>query len=283
MKLYKTIILAGAALVVAASCGKLNQMPVFNDADAFASFDKAKVSAAETAGVVRIPVTIASVNPIETDVVYSIDAQNPKCTAVENVDFELVDNSAVLHFADGARTAYIEINILPHTGDYTGDKSVIIKLDSSADVNLGFEKSCELVINDLDHPLANILGSYTLTGYGAVTFVKDPDDVSVVHIENIFTATQNWCGKTIDMIGQVSADLSTIVIPLPIDFGYTYSNGQNLKVYAADAQKMYDDISSITLTKTNTGYACEQYGLCTYIKGAGWLEWVDPPFTLTKQ
>lgn len=283
MKLYKTIILAGAALVVAASCGKLNQMPVFNDADAFASFDKAKVSAAETAGVVRIPVTIASVNPIETDVVYSIDAQNPKCTAVENVDFELVDNSAVLHYADGARTAYVEINILPHTGNYTGDKSVIIKLDSSADVNLGFEKTCELVINDLDHPLANILGEYTLAGYGTISFEKDPDDVSVIHIVDIFTASQNWCGKTIDMIGQVSADLSTIVIPLPIDFGVTYSNGEPFRIYACDAEKVYMDISSITLEKTDTGYSNEQYGLVSYIKGAGYYEWIDPPFALVKK
>lgn len=285
MKLYKTIILAGAALVVAASCGKLNQMPVFNDADAFASFDKDRISVSEDVGVARIPVTVASLNPMDISVVYSVDAANEKCTAVAGTNFELVDPTGVLSFADGARTAYIEIRILPIHGaaGYTGDKSIIIKLDSAGDINLGHEKTCEIVINDQDHPLSSILGAYSANGYGVITLEKDPTDVTIVHCRDIFTISQNWCGKPIDVVGQVSSDLSKIVIPLPVDFGYTYSNGENLKVYAADAQIAYLDVSSITLEKTETGYKCEEYSLITYIKGAGYLEWPDPPFILVKQ
>ena len=285
MKLNRTIILAGAVLVMAASCKGLNQLPQWSDADNFAAFDKTQISVSEDAGSVRIPVTIASLNPVKTTVVYSVDAQNEKCTAVEGTNFSLKDPSAVLSFDNDARTAYIELNITPIHGDagYTGDKSIILKLDSANGVKIGFAKSCEIVISDQDHPLASILGQYSATGYGTFTFEKDPTDVTIIHCRDIFTATQNWCKKPIDIIGQVSADKSQIVIPLPVDFGYTYSNGENLKVYAADASKAYLDMASITLVKTDTGFKCEEYSLITYIKGAGYVEWPDPPFNLIKQ
>lgn len=283
MKLYKTIILTGAALVVAASCAKMNQRPVFNPADSFAAFDKTVMSASEEAGRVQIPVTIGSIDPIATTVTYSVDTENS--TAIAGTHFNLVDPSAVLTFANDARTAYIELDILPIRGEagYTGDKVIYLNLNGSNDVKMGNSKVCKFTINDLDHPLSAILGEYVLNGTATLTFEKDATDVTVVHSYDAFATTQNWCGMPLDMIGQVSKDMETIVIPLPIDTGYTYSNGENLKIYACDATSVYYDIASITLTRTENGYACQDYGLISYIKGAGYVEYYDPPFVLVKK
>lgn len=286
MKLYKTIILASATLIAVASCGKLNQRPVFNPADSFAAFDKASMSATEEAGVVKIPVTIASIDPIATTVTYSVDVENS--TAVEGTHFNLVDPSAVLSFANDARTAYIELEIIPVRGEagYTGDKVIYLELTGSNDVNMGSNKVCKFTINDLDHPLSAILGEYVVNGSATITLEKDPTDVSVIHVYDIFPATQSFIGSEgkVHLIGQVSKDLSTIVIPLPADTGYTYSNGNNFMIYALDGEYVLFDVASITLVKTPTGYVCEDYGLIAYIKGAGGVgDYFMPPFTLVKK
>lgn len=286
MKL-NNIILAGAVILMAASCSRLNQTPVFNADDSFAAFDRASMSATEEAGRVKIPVTIASIEPVATTVSYSVDTQ--ASTAVEGVNFKLVDPSAVLSFDGKDRTAYIELDILPIRGDegYTGDKVVVISLDNANGLKIGNEKTCRFTINDLDHPLSAILGEYIIadgSSTGTITIEKDPDDVTVVHFPDLMAATQTWVGSEypFDIIGQVSDDLSTIVIPLPVDTGYTYSNGENLKIYACDAQYVYYDQPSITLTKTPTGFSSGEYGIMSYIKNAGYVQAWDP-FTLTKK
>ena len=282
MKLNK-IILAGVA-ILAASCSGLNELPKFDAADSFAAFDNSEVAASEDAGRVQIPVTIGSLDPVTTTVTYEVDTTS---TAVAGTHFNLVDPSAVLSFADGARTAYIEVDLLPiHGADgYTGDKKVVINLLASNGVKIGANRVCTLTINDQDHPLASILGDYVLNGSATVTMAKDAKDITVVHFPNLMSSTRTWVGAnySFDIVGQVSADMSTIVISLPVDTGYTYSNGENLKIYACDSDNVYFDVSSITLTKTATGYACEEYGLISYIKNAGYVEYYDPPFTLVKK
>lgn len=293
MKLYKTIILAGAALVVAASCGKIDHAKdyVWTDADNFAAFNSVKVPVSEDIGVAKIPVTIASTNPVNTTVTYSVDKENPKCTAVEGTDYALVDPFAQLVFEEGAREAFIEINIYPIHGaaGYTGDKSIILKLDAADGINLGFERVCEVVISDQDHPLAPILGAYNITDADGTTGVihieKDPDDVTIVHFPDICYGLMAWYGDftTPDIIGQVSADMKTIVIPLPVDTGYTYQ-GVPIVVYACDLNNIYYDMSSITLTATDNGFSSGDYGIFGYIKGVGCnSDWGYDPFVLVKQ
>ena len=280
MKLYR-IILTGAAILAFVACSKLNESPVFKAEDAFASFDKTSMAAREDAGRVFIPVTIASVDPVSTTVTYTIDTENS--TAVAGVNFNLVDPSAVLTFNGKDRTANIELDIINIEGVFTGDKVVYIKLQNANGLKLGSENVCKVTINDLDHPLSDILGEYMVNGEATVTFEKDATDVTVIHMYDFFMGTQNWCGKPLDFVCQVSKDKNTIVISLPVDTGYTYSNGQKLQVYACDANSVFFDISSITLTRTATGYACEDYGLISYIKGAGYVEYYDPPLNFVKK
>lgn len=286
MKKYQ-IILASAVAILAVSCKGLNEAPKFNPADSFAAFDKTTMAATEEAGRVSIPVTIASIDPIATTVTYTVDTENS--TAVEGTHFNLVDPSAVLTFANDARTAYIELDLLPIRGDagYTGDKVIVLQLTGSNDVNLGSSSVCKFTINDLDHPLSAILGEYTLTDGSTtktITIEKDAKDVTVVHFPDIMSGVSSWLGPDypFDIIGQVSKDMSTIVIPLPVDTGYKYSNGESLMIYQGNASTVFYTGSSVTLTATATGFSSGEFGLVGYIKGAGYVEWIDP-FTITKK
>lgn len=286
MKKYQ-IILASAVAILAVSCKGLNEAPMFNPADSFAAFDKTTMAATEEAGRVSIPVTIASIDPIATTVTYAVDTENS--TAVEGTHFKLVDPSAVLTFANDARTAYIELDVLPIRGDagYTGDKVIVLQLTGSNDVNLGSSSVCKFTINDLDHPLSAILGEYTLNDGSVtktITIEKDAKDVTVVHFPDIMSGVSTWLGPeySFDIVGQVSKDMSTIVIPLPVDTGYKYSNGESLMIYQGNASSVFYTGSSVTLTATATGFSSGEFGLVGYIKGAGYVEWIDP-FTITKK
>lgn len=286
MKKYQ-IILASAVAILAVSCKGLNEAPKFNPADSFAAFDKTTMAATEEAGRVSIPVTIASIDPIATTVTYAVDTENS--TAVEGTHFKLVDPSAVLTFANDARTAYIELDVLPIRGDagYTGDKVIVLQLTGSNDVNLGSSSVCKFTINDLDHPLSAILGEYTLNDGSVtktITIEKDAKDVTVVHFPDIMSGVSTWLGPeySFDIVGQVSKDMSTIVIPLPVDTGYKYSNGESLMIYQGNASSVFYTGSSVTLTATATGFSSGEFGLVGYIKGAGYVEWIDP-FTITKK
>lgn len=286
MKKYQ-IILASAVAILAVSCKGLNEAPKFNPADSFAAFDKTTMAATEEAGRVSIPVTIASIDPIATTVTYAVDTENS--TAVEGTHFKLVDPSAVLTFANDARTAYIELDVLPIRGDagYTGDKVIVLQLTGSNDVNLGSSSVCKFTINDLDHPLSAILGEYTLNDGSVtktITIEKDAKDVTVVHFPDIMSGVSTWLGPeySFDIVGQVSKDMSTIVIPLPVDTGYKYSNGESLMIYQGNASSVFYTGSSVTLTATATGFSSGEFGLVGYIKNAGYVEWIDP-FTITKK
>lgn len=286
MKTYQ-LILAGATILALASCSKLNENPKFNSADSFAAFNKTALSATEMAGKVQIPVTISSLEPIQTTVTYSVDTE--KSTAVAGTHFNLVDPSAVLSFNGTDRTAYIELEIIPIEGVFTGDKVVVIKLENANGIKLGAESVCNFTINDLDHPLSDILGKYAITdgsASGTITIVKDATDLSVVHFPDLIPGLAAWLGSSgsFDIIGQVSADHKTIVIPLPVETGYTYSNGQPLKIFACDPERIYTSVASITLTATETGFSSGEYGLWGYIVNTGAnSDWGWDPFTLVKQ
>lgn len=203
--------------LAAASCSDdFNVQPTFDDANAFVEIGKTSISVAEDGGIISIPVTLASLSGIEETVSYAaVDG-----TAKEGTDYELVDGAATLKFTADARTQYIQVKIINREGEYTGDLKFAIELKSAGSLNLGMNKSCSVYITDNDHPLASILGAYTATdlsyGKAAQTWTcnitKDPDDVSVVHIDALI----NFCAgsQKFDMTGLVSEDLKTINISL---------------------------------------------------------------------
>lgn len=247
----------GALLAV--SCN-LNPLPEFDDANAFVAFDKTEMMFNETDGVVKIPVTLASVQGISTQVKF----ESSDSTAKVGVDFKINGESTLTFDAD-KRTDFIELEIIPNIGTFTGDKVFKLTLTDFGAVKPGYESSCIIKIQDEDHPLASILGTYALTGGSAfggplafdITFVKDPDDIHVVWVKNIIpgfpgtftgkaTLNENNEVTTVTMpCGQVCPDYKS-----PGNFP---PDGEVLLFsYNAEADEV-DDKGEITISFTNNG------------------------------
>lgn len=212
--------LAGAAIAVTAVSCDLNKYPVFDDADAFVAFDKAIYTFNEGKGVVEIPVTLASVKPMKTVVTYELAAEGN--TAVEGDDFTFSDETGTLTFDGTSRTQKIVIDIKgKYIGDYTKDKKFTINLVNASKINLGADASCTITISDLDHPLADLLGTYSAVGKSwwgddyawEMTFMKDSEDVDIVWIDNFAPGFGPWNVMDFRVYGIVSEDRNTISIP----------------------------------------------------------------------
>lgn len=230
MKRINTIFALAAGIAAFASCD-VNKTPVWSDDDAFAAFDKTAVSVKEDAGSVKIPVTIASIDPVEVAVTYAaVDTLGAK----NGVNFKLKDESGVLAFDGEQRTAYIEIEIIDQPGTFTGDLKFSVDLKGAGDLNLGANKTCVVTITDNDHPLAAILGTYKASADSyfsnlghfdwEINVVKDPEDVSVVWFENLDPYfAQNGISATNGknrFCGNVNKDMTKIVIPQDQKMGY---------------------------------------------------------------
>lgn len=211
-KILYIIVLASIALLGACN---LNEYPVFDDNDAFVAFDENRLSAEETKGVLKIPVRLTSLNEINTTVTYElIDS-----TAISGRDYELSGGASVLDFDGSNAIQYIEIDILPHEGVFTGDLVFGVTLNNAGTVNLGGNDTIYVTILDLDHPLSAILGAYTGSGDDAwgggvyswddVVFEKDDSDISKVWIRNVFSGY-----GTIKVYGLVNDDLTEISVPV---------------------------------------------------------------------
>lgn len=191
--IYKYVACA-LALTGALSCAELNQTPVFEESKSFVAFDQTAISIDETAGTVTIPVTIASPDRQAVSVGYSVT----DVTAKRGTNYSLVDDAAVLVFDGESYTQNIVINIVnfattEERSGYTGDLTFTVELVSAGSLELGFNKTCTIKIVDLDHPLAEILGTYSCAGESyfngplswSATFEKDEKDENVVWISGI--------------------------------------------------------------------------------------------------
>ncbi|MDX9771128.1 MAG: Calx-beta domain-containing protein [Tenuifilaceae bacterium] len=171
-------------LVFFTSCD-MNTAPEFDDSDAFVAFDNAAMSIAEDGGVIKIPVTVASVKGISTTANFElVDG-----TAKLGENFTLASESNTLTFDATNRTQFIEINVIKVDG-FTGDLRFQVVLSEDSKVKPGVESACQVTIVDLDHPLAAILGTWNATAESAfngeesweMEFEKDEDDITVVWI-----------------------------------------------------------------------------------------------------
>lgn len=148
------------------------------------------------------------------------------------VDYEVVDNPyGTLTFKEGVETNYVKINIINHEGEYTGNLNFKFNLVSATDgVTLAANKSCTVTIKDLDHPLVELFGTYTVSGVfyegGAYSYYWESavapveGDPTLVTITNLvpFTA-DDFYGAYFDepmtVVGKVSDDKTKITISTP--------------------------------------------------------------------
>ena len=173
--------------MLVASC-HLNDLPTFDDKDAFASFSNSSMKAAEDVGTLNIPVHVTSLKGVATTVTYEF----VNGTASQGVDFEDASGSGSISFSAGESEKYITVKILPHLGVFTGDRSFSVKFKSTGDITAGASNTCSVVIADIDHPLSNLFGSYKATGVSPwrgdysweLTISKDESDVSKIWMTN---------------------------------------------------------------------------------------------------
>lgn len=208
---YLTVL---ASVALFGACN-LNETPEFNDADAFVAFGGISFSVEETAEVLKVPVRLTSLSNLSTTVTYEVIDS----TAIAGRDYELSGGATVLNFDGKDPVQHIEINILPHEGEFTGDRIFGIALKNAGNINLGSNDTVYVTILDLDHPLSAILGDYTVygpnyfSGRDANWTVKiekdDAGDITKVWISNLVIA-----GTSEKVYGIVNEDMTKIEIPV---------------------------------------------------------------------
>lgn len=289
MKIYKLLTIAAAAALFA-SCD-LNKTPEFEDSRSFAAFDKTSIIVNEDAGVVKIPVTIASIDPKKVAVAYTVTDGEGNTGAKLGVNYKLTDESAVVAFDGQVRSMEIEIEIINYKG-YTGDLTFTVDIVSAGGLEIGANSRCTVRISDLDHPLASILGTYTAAGKenwdGDITwdvlFDKDPSSIDVVWIYNPSPGMPA-------VYGNVIKDGDEIVkISIPCGQKGKYSSYTSIFV-AYKSGGYYSEEGTIDLEKTEYGWTTtdEEWGYGFLAADAstgalqGWLTGLHPLITFTKQ
>ena len=194
----------------------VNDYPEFDDADAFVAFSAERFIFDEDTGKVRIPVRLTSLGAKSSTVTFELKDS----TAVSGRDYALSGGASVLTFDGSNPVQYIELDILDHLGEFTGDRLFGITITNATNVNIGSKKTTYITIADTDHPLSALLGTYTVMAesyfYGAstwsVTIEKDPgNDLSKVWISNFVLS---GTGAGVKVFGVVNAEKNKIEIPV---------------------------------------------------------------------
>lgn len=202
------------SMVLLISCN-LNDYPVFNDADAFVSFESEMIAVNEDAVAFKVPVRLTSLGNLSSTVTFeTFDG-----TAVTGRDYNITGGASVLTFDGSSPIQYIDIEILSHKGEFTSDRIFGIALKNAGSVNMGSNDTTYVTILDIDHPLSAILGDYSVYGPNlfsgradnwSVTLEKDSGgDVSKVWISNLVVD-----GTNETVFGIVNEEKNKIEIPV---------------------------------------------------------------------
>lgn len=237
------IIAAAIAVVLSASCNRALEF----QHETFATFDAVNFSIDETAGKVRIPVSVY--NPTGAEINVSVACVDGK--AKVNEDFELTyPESGVITFSGAKSTDTLEIAIKPFVGVFTNNKEFTVQISSSTTgVGVGNLRTAKVTIRDLDHPLAAILGEYqgvsaSGTYFWDLAFDKNDESTQKVNIIGL-------CEDNETLVGDVSADMKVITVP----FGQMYkAGGYDIMFCGYAAGGYYNPSGNMIFTLTDAGW-----------------------------
>ena len=280
-----SIVVLGALL---ASCNHLNDLPKFDDSNAFAAFTKSSLAIPENGGTLSIPVHVTSLGGVATTVSYEF----VNGSATQGVDFEDASGSGTISFAAGESEKNIVVKIIEHPGVFTGDRSFSVKFKSAGDVKIGASNSCNVTINDLDHPLSALFGTYTAKGTSyfsgpveeEMTFMKDASDVTKVWIDNLF-CNSGWSGSDTMFYGIVNSEMTLITIPLGQETEYIRSStGKPCLLLGCDDDLNIYDSGNITVAIKDGGKRLEflDLGPCLYLQDEGYASVMFGDIVCTK-
>lgn len=214
MNKFKRIYAAALCMILFYSCS--NDFPVFDDKDAFVAITKTSMSVDENVegGELKIPVLLTSISGLERTVEYEVVDGKAK----KGVNYEVADESMSLHFTKDEPTQYIVIKVIDNAS-FGGDVDFSVKLKESDEISLGDSQTCTVKIIDDEHPLADILGTYSGVGVSYfdnsalswdVTLEKDEEDITKVWIGNMVPG-----GSSLKVYGTVNAEKTELKIPVP--------------------------------------------------------------------
>lgn len=260
MKILNKITFGLVALATLAFSSCSNDLPEFNDADAFVALRATTASFAENGEGTEIAVLLTSLNGLEGTVDFEI-VPDSIAPAKEGVDFSIENASKTLTFTKDAPTQIIKVKAIDNNV-YTGDKRFTINLVNAQGVNLGASKSITVTVEDDEHPLAFMLGTYAAKGpdyFGGgeitdwtVKISKDDTDAAKVWISNMVPG-----GSNTPIYGTVNDAKDEIRIPVKQDIVITssYPHVWFEAFYGADGDEDVEDFVVGHITTNADGKA----------------------------
>ena len=214
MKIFK-IALGMAAGLLLASCN-INELPEYDDSNAFVAFTSSAVSVGEEEGSKQVEVLLTSIGGIETTVNFEV-APAETAGAVEGKHYT-IEGGKSLTFTKDAPTQKITLNIIDND-TFDGDVKFTIKLLDPEGVQLGASKTCSVTIEDDEHPLLFILGTLSAKGPSyfngdtewEVRIAKDDSDLSKVWIYGLVPGGSS---SSSPVYGIVNDEKTEIRIPI---------------------------------------------------------------------
>lgn len=296
MNRYAKIMMGAGLLISLAACNGI----VDYQTESFVVFTGSSAEVEETSGSLELPVYAYAKNgelsfPRTEDVTTTVTFETVDGTAKKDVDYTVEPANGVLTF-DGTSEGSIKINIINRPGERTGDLSFTIRLVSASDgFTLGGTREITVVIKDMDHPLASVLGTYTASSNGTswtMVFSPDESDETLIWIDG---AVPMVYGEGNITYGIVSNENTVITIPSPQFYPFAYQVTGGLILYAGlvlnDGRQagIIDGELTFTLDET-TGIWTSDMGLT--LAGfeeqnnpesyAGYFEAMTPVISLTK-
>lgn len=261
----KKIIIYFAALIIGfsafTSCEDTNEDIILGDSDKFIAFEQASAEAKEEGSMIGIPVYIAGTQSGDGATVnFEFSTEGIDNPAVEGVDFTLINDDFTLSWDNyyGYDTIWVEPI---DNAEYDKDKFVnIILSNPSSNYDLGALSTLSFKIADNEHPLALVIGDYTITyasGFSGdfgteytvdIATKPNPDDVTQIAIYTM-EMFPGW-GFTEDDIIYANVDLEEMTISIAAgQDAPTYGYGPSkFTGYIGDTDVMFEDGEMITGT-----------------------------------
>ena len=304
--IYKALILTAAATVLA-SCDRTDSYKggdVFNSGEGpFVTLDFLGAQGIrEDAGTFKVPIRVLGKHGT-----FSVTVQTEDGTAINGKDFALVEpKSGVLNFGTQDVVKYVEFSITRgEEGVYTepGVKSFTFLLASSTGgVDLGSVRKATMNINDSDHPLTDILGTWNAKANDyfsgdvswKMTLMPVEGDLEKVRINGLTASFEDGYNPDEDIDFTVSVKVSgdegarEFVVPMGKELK-TKVNNNTLSVWGFDKQYVYSsgdlvfiqkEDGSITLEDNTMGYGI---GYATASGSVSLYDLLNPgTFSMTK-
>ena len=165
---------AAVTLLLAASCNR----KVEYQYEKYATLYHSSFTVAENAGELRIPVLVKNTKGADVQVSVKI----AEGTAVEGVDYEVVSPAnGILSFSGDTDSLDVVINLLtPALGEFTGAKNFTVSVASATEgVGVGLISNANVIIDDVDHPLAAFIGTWSGNMLGKFQNPEWPTQITV--------------------------------------------------------------------------------------------------------